>query len=289
MYALKLTKRNIRRSPFQATAASMAMFSALFALLTFFLLATASQMILRYYEGKPQVIAFFKDETTDQDITAIQNALQNDPRVSKMKYVTKEEALQIYRNATKDQPILNELVTASILPASLEVSTHFPEDLDFVAELLEKEPVVESIVFPKDVIASITSGAKLIRSVGGGVVTYLILFAVLQTLMIISFKIRLKRDEIEIMRLMGAPSSFIRTPFILEGMFYGLVGAITSWVTVYILLWYFEPFIQFFLGEIQLLPVNPLFMLTLLAAEMALAIVIGALGSFLAVRRYLRI
>lgn len=289
MYYLKFTKRNIQRSPFQALAASMAMFSALFALLVFFLLATASQLILQYYEGKPQVIAFFKDGTTDKDINAIQNALKNDPRIANMKYVTKEEALQIYRSANENEPLLNELVTANILPSSLEVSTKSPEDLDYVAQILEKEPVVDSIVFPKDVITTITSGAKLIRGVGSAVVGYLIIFAILQILMIISFKIRLRRDEIEIMKLLGASSAFIRNPFLIEGIFYGLVGALSSWILVYILIWYFEPFIQFFLGEIQILPINPLFMLALLGSEVLLAVVIGALGSAFAVRRYLRI
>lgn len=289
MHYIKFAKRNIRRSPFQALAASMAMFSALFALLVFFLLATASQLILQYYEGKPQVIAFFKDGTTDKDIDAIQNALKNDPRIANMKYVTKEEALQIYRSANENEPLLNELVTANILPSSLEVSTKSPEDLDYVAQILEKEPVVDSIVFPKDVITTITSGAKLIRGVGSAVVGYLIIFAILQILMIISFKIRLRRDEIEIMKLLGASSAFIRNPFLIEGIFYGLVGAFISWILVYILIWYFEPFIQFFLGEIQILPINPLFMLALLGSEVLLAVAIGALGSALAVRRYLRI
>ncbi len=267
----------------------MAMFSAFFALLIFLLLATASQVILHFYEGKPQVIAFFKDGTTAQDIEAIQNALRTEGKVTNMKYVTKEEALEIYRKSTKDEPILNELVTADILPASLEVSTALPEDLNFVAQVLKKEPVVDSISYPEDVINTITSGAKLIRAVGGSVVAYLILFAILQVLTIISFKIRLKREEIETLRLLGAQPSFIRMPFLLEGIFYGFVGALFSWIAVYLLLWYFAPFIQFFLGEIQILPVNPIFMLALLVCEIIVAVIIGGLGSAIAVRRYLRI
>lgn len=80
----KFAKRNIRRSPFQAIAASMVMFLTFFALLTFVLLAAGSQVVLRYYESKPQIIAFFKDGTTDADITAIQGALGNETRVTKL-------------------------------------------------------------------------------------------------------------------------------------------------------------------------------------------------------------
>lgn len=290
MISIRFAKRNIRRSPFQALAASMAMFSAFFALLIFLLLAAGSQTTLKFYESKPQVIAFFKDGTTQNDVTAIQNALDQTNKIKSTKYVSKEEALQIYHKLSKDKPDLVEAVTANILPASLEVSTQSPEDLSMIAEMLKKEPVVDDVVLPQDVVKNITSGARLIRLVGGTVVIYLILFATLQVLMIISFKIRLKRQEIEIMRLLGASPGFIRTPFILEGIFYGLVGALIAWVAVYILLWFFEPFARnFFQGEMQLLPVSPLFMAGLLGSEAIVAIIVGGLGAYGAVRRYLRI
>lgn len=289
MTSIRFAKRNIRRSPFQAIAASMVMFLTFFALITFLLLAFGSQSILKYYESKPQVIAFFKDGTTPEDVTAIQNALLREGRVTKTEFVSKEEALKIYRERNKNDPTLLELVTANILPASLEISTANPEDLQPIAEILKKEPVVQEVVLPEDVISSLTSATKIIRIVGGSAVAFLILFSTLVVLMVIGFKIRLKREEIEIMRLLGASSSFIRAPFILEGIFYGLIGATFAWVLVYGLLWYFTPFLQEYLGEVRLLPVSPLFMLALLGSQLIVAIIVGTLGSFGAVRRYLKV
>lgn len=282
-------KRNIRRTPFQAIAATMVMFLTFLALLTFVILATGSQLSLQYFESKPQVIAFFKEGTTDGDIQTIQTALQQESRVSKTKFVSKEEALQIYRQKNKNDPALLELVTANILPASLEISTKAPEDLSPVAEILKKEPVVSEVIVPEDVVQTLTSITRIIRFVGVGVVGFLLIFATLVIVMIIGFKIRLRRNEIEIMRLLGASSSFVRNPFILEGMFYGMAGALMAWLTSYGLLWYFTPFLQGYLGEVKLLPVNPLFMFALLGASLLLASIIGALGSFSAVRRYLKI
>jgi|SRR3989344_1010562 len=290
MISIRFAKRNIRRSPFQALAASMAMFSAFFALLTFFLIAAGSQVILRYYESKPQVIAFFKDGTTQSDVTAIQNALNETGKISSTKYISKDEALVMYHQLTKDKPELAEAVTANILPASLEVSTKTPENLSGVADILRTEPVVDDVILPQDLVQNITSGTKIIRIVGISVVAYLILFATLQVLMIISFKIRLKRDEIEIMRLLGATPGFIRMPFMLEGMFYGITGAISSWAAVYGLIWFLEPFIKtFFLGDVQLLPVNPLYMLSVLGVEILVATIIGSIGAYGAVKRYLHV
>lgn len=289
MSYVDFAKRNIRRSPFQAIAASMVMFLTFFALVTFLILAAGSQKILQFYESKPQAIAFFKDGTTDADISAIQNALAKDARVVKVKYVSKEDALKIYRERNKADPTLLDLVTANILPSSVEVSTNSPSDLAPLADLLKQEPVVSEVVVPEDVVAALTSFTGTIRVVGSSVVTFLILFSILIILMIIGFKIRLKRDEIEIMRLIGASPMFIRMPFILEGIFYGLVGAIFSWILVYALLWYFTPFIKNYIGEANLVPVNPLFMLGLLGVEVVMAAVIGGLGSISAVRRYLHI
>lgn len=287
--ALSFTKRNIRRTPFQAVAASMVMFLTFFALLVFLIVGAGSEEILKYFESKPQAIAFFKEGTTQQDISAIENALKQESRVSTTKYVSKEEALKKYQEANKDQPLLTELVSANILPASLEISTKSPEDLPVIADILAKEPVVEQVFLPKDVIKNLTSVSTIIRIVGGSVVGFLLVFSTLVIVMIIGFKIRLRRTEIEIMRLLGASPSFIRNPFILEGIFYGVAGAILAWVLSYSLLWYFTPFLQGYLGEIKLLPVNPLFMLVLLGGSLLLAIVVGGLGSIAAVRRYLKI
>jgi len=289
MSYVDFAKRNIRRSPFQAIAASMVMFLTFFALVTFLILAAGSQKILQFYESKPQAIAFFKDGTTDADISAIQNALAKDARVVKVKYVSKDDALKIYRERNKNDPTLLDLVTANILPSSVEVSANFPSDLAPIADLLRQEPVVSEVVVPEDVVAALTSFTTTIRLVGGSVVTFLTLFSILIILMIIGFKIRLRRDEIEIMRLIGASPNFIRMPFVLEGIFYGLVGSVFSWVFVYALLWYLTPFIKNYIGEVNLVPVNPLFMVGLLALAAVMAIIIGGLGSMGAVRRYLHI
>ena len=91
------------------------------------------------------------------------------------------------------------------------------------------------------------------------------------------------------MRLLGASPSFIRNPFIIEGMFYGIAGATSAWITSYLLLWYFTPFLQGFLQDVKLLPISPMFMLILLGGTLLSAAVVGYLGAFGAVRRYLKI
>jgi cell division transport system permease protein len=287
----KNVKKNVRRSPYQALAAFMVMFLTFLTLSVFILLALGSQQILSFYESKPQAIAFFKDGTSDSDIKAIQNALNQTGKITNFKYVSKEEALQIYRDRNKSNPMLLELVTANILPASLEISTQAPEDLKTVAAIVKKEPVVEEVIFPEDVIASLTQATGLIRVVGGSVTGFLIIFSTLLIVMIIGFKIRVKRDEIEIMKLLGASPWFIRLPYLLEGITYAVVGAILGWGVSLTVLWYFEPLLINNLGDIaqKILPVPWLTSLELLSVNILLALMVGGAGSLMALRRYLRL
>lgn len=289
MKALKIARTNIRRTPYQAITASMVMFLTFLTLILFTLIALGSEQILKYYESKPQAIAFFKDNTTEADINAIQNALNQTGKVTSLKYVSKTDALELYKERNKNNPILLELVTANILPSSLEISTVSPDDLGPIAEILKQEPVIEEVVYPEDVIQSLTKATGIIRAVGTGAVAFLIFFAFLVILMVIGFKIRLKRKEVEIMKLLGASVWFIRLPFLLEGMAYGLLGAVTAWVVSYLVLWYFTPFLQASLGEVKILPVSPLVMIEIFAATLIIALLIGGLGSYGALRRYLKL
>ncbi len=292
MVYFDFTKRNIRRTPYQAVAASMVMFLTFLTLIISSLLILGSQKILKYYESKPQAIAFFKDNTPNSDVDAIKNSLNQTGKITSLRYVSKEEALKIYQDRNKNTPVLLELVTANILPASLEISTVAPGDLSAIGDILRKEPVVEDVVIPEDAIAGLTRATTVIRWVGGFTAGFLLVFSFFLLLMVIGFKIRLRRSEIEIEKLLGASTWFIRLPFILEGLVYGAAGAFVAWAVSYIVVWYFTPYLQNYLvgipPEVVNLPISPLFMLLVLVIAVGLSMLIGALGSYGAVRRYLR-
>lgn len=288
MTYFKFVKRNLRRAPYQAFAACMVTFLTFLSLSIFIILSAASQKALIYYESRPQTIAFFKDGTTPQDINAIKDALNQTGKVTNLKYVSKEEALTVYKETNKDRPILAELVTASTLPASLEISAVSPQDLGLIAQILKREPVVDEVIVPEDVIQILSNTTRIIRLVGIGVVSFLIGFATLVILMIIGFKIRLRRTEIETMRLLGASNWFIRTPFIIEGIIYGVVGTTLAWIVSVALIWYFAPWVNNYLKELALLPVPLIYVASHLLLLLLVAIAIGGLGSFSAVRRYLK-
>lgn len=285
---LKTAWVHIRRAPYQALAAILVMVLANFAATTFILATFVSQTALRWFETRPQVTAFFKDEVTASQVDLLRAKLVETGKVREMKYVSKEEALAIYREQNKDDPLLLEMVTANILPASLEVSTSNITYLGEAAEILRQEPGVEEVIFQEDIVKALHSWTTNIRLIGLGLALAFSFAALITILVIISMKVALRREEVEIMGLIGASKGFIRTPFLLEGIFYGAVGVFIAWLVSFLLLLYATPFLVKFLAGISILPVPFLFMLGLLTGELLLGAVIGTLGSFLAVRRYLK-
>lgn len=288
MKFIRTAWRNIRRSPYQAVAAIFVMMLTFLAFSVFALIIFASSGIVNYFESKPQVTAFFRDGAKQKDIDTLANTFRESDLVSGVKFVSKEDALKIYKEQNKNDPLLLDLVTAEILPASLEISTHKIEDLSLISDTLKKSTIVQEVVFQKDVVSTLTSWTSALRKIGFSVVVILALVSTFIMVTIIGIKISQKRADIETMRLIGAGSWYIRWPFIIEGVFYGFFGAFIGWLVSVGILLYVTPYLSSFLRGIPIFPISPVFLLELLGLEVLVAIILGAFSSYLAVLRYLK-
>ena len=288
MRATKTTLKHIRRSPYQSLAAVFIMMLTFLSITIFSFLVFGSSTVIKYFESKPQVTAFFKDEATQADITQLQQQLEQTGEVASVKYISKKQALQIYKEQNKDDPLLLDLVTEDILPASLEISTKKIEELDQVSTTLKSSPYVSEVVYQKDIVSTLAVWTNAIRIIGITLITILALVSVFIMMTVIGFKVSQKREEIEIMKLLSATNWYIRMPFVLEGVFYGVVGTFVGWIAASGALMYATPYLETFLKGIPLLPVSPLFLVGLLFAELVIAVLLGIFASSLAVRRYLK-
>lgn len=288
MRLIKTAWHHIRRSPYQAFAVIFIMTQTFFVITFFSFVIYASSHIIAHFESIPQVTAFFKNEAKQEDINKLQAEFKKDSRVSSVEFVSKEEGLQIYKEQNKDDPLLLEFVTADFLPSALKISTIEIEDLTNINAKLKKSTIVERIVFQKDVVETLTSWTDSIRRIGIAIIVILALDTILIMMIVLSIRISQKRDEIEIMRLLGATNWYVRLPFIYEGIFYGVVGAVTGWIFASGILLYATPFLQAFLRGIPVFPVSPLLLLYLLLSEILFAIILASFASFLAVLRYLK-
>lgn len=287
MSFLKTTTQNIRRSPYQTIAAVVIMTLTFLVVSFFIFLLAGSSRIIGYFESKPQVTAFFKNEAQQSDINDLENRLKASGKVSNVKFVSKQDALAIYKEQNKNDPLLLDLVTADILPSSLEISTYKIEDLSGVSDTLKSSPVVSEVIFQKDVVSTLTSWTSALRKIGAAAILLLSLVSIFMIVTIIGIKISHRKEDIHIMRLIGATSWYVRWPFIMEGMFYGAVGAFSAWVVSTVALLVASPFLADFLKGIPIFPIPPIFLIIVLVAELFMAAFLGGVGAYLAVLRYL--
>lgn len=282
--------QRIRRSPYQTLAAISIMTMTLFLGSAFFLVAAGSQAILRFFETRPQVNAFFKQEIvpTEPQVELITSKLESTGLVEDVRYVSKEQALEIYRDLNQTDPLLLEAVTANMLPASIEVSAKNPQDLKTISEMLKLEEGIDDVRFAEDIVSSLATWTTSVRVVGVALVGTHVLITFIIIMLIIGLKVANRRDEISVLQLVGATRGYVRAPFIIEGILYGMIGGFLAWGISYLILLYSMPFLVTFLAGIPILPPPVLFMLEVLAGELVLGSVIGGFGGLVAVRRFLK-
>lgn len=194
-----------------------------------------SQTTLKYLEDQAQITIFFKDEFGEDKILPFKDSLVKDGRIASVTYVSKEEALRIFKEINKSEPVLLDSISASVLPASLEVKAKNISNLDQLAEEFKKSDGVEEVRFYKDVV-------QRFRSVSSAV--YIIGFLLVVAFFIISYSvivsslrttINSRGTEVEIMKLVGASDSYVKSPFIYQGVFISLVSAASASIVIILL------------------------------------------------------
>jgi len=289
MKQAKQAVKLIRRSPYQAIAAVLAMTLTFFISSIFIILLVGGQIVLRYIEQRPTISVFFKNDVTETKINEISQKIKSTGFARDVKYVSKDEALAIYKERFKDQPHVVELVSADFLPASLDIFVNKPQDVEEISKQIQNQDEISDVVYPKDVTQTLTKWTKILRIGGITLVSTLMAVSFLIIIMVIGMRIAIRREEISIMNLVGATRWYIAKPFIIEGILYGVVGATLATFLVYVLLLFYSPNIQQFLGTIQIFPISPLFFLYVWLGEMLTAASIGIIGASLALFRYLKI
>ena len=249
-----------------------------------------SQAVLKYFESRPQLNIFFKSDyvPTQSQIDLMQAKLVGTGLVETVKFVSKEEALNIYKELNKRDPLLLEAVTSGMLPASIEVSAKNPNDLKLLSEVVKDETGIDEIRYEEDVVAELTRWTNSVRIIGGVFVGIQVLIAFVVIFIIIGIRVAGRKDEINVMQLIGAKSSYIASPFIWEGFWYGVTGAVLAWGIVYLVILYSMGFLISFLGNIPILPPPVLFMFEVLGGSVLIGGFIGGLSGLMAVGRFLK-
>lgn len=275
------------------SVAHLLVMSITFLLLGLFIdIVVLSQTAMKYLEEQAQITIFFKDEVTEEKILELKGVIEADERISEVNYVSKEDALRIFKEINKDEPVLLESVSASILPASLELKTKNIGKLEEISNEFETLDGVEEVRFYKDVVTRFKSWSNAIYIVGFLLVV--IFFVISYSVIVTALRttIQGRGTELEIMKLVGAKDRYVKNPFIYQGVFFGVVSSTIASIVVLILgvvISHQEVFSKgLSFGFIHGLYINPiLFSVILSFVLIASGALLGYFGSTKAIKKYL--
>lgn len=245
--------------------------------------------IIRNVGQDVAITAFFPEDMSQEQIDEIVSSVESYPEVNESSYVSNEEALERFRETFADQPDIVNSINSDVLPASIEIQLNNSSDSSAVADKLQAEGFKDDeIRYPQQTVDRLNQVTGYVIWALRGATALFFTASVLLIFNTIRLSIFARRKEIEVMKLVGASDSFVRTPFVLEGLVQGLIGAAIAALAV---VWLNSIFVGWAQEYLPFVPVasgavNTLIVLLVLLAVGAL---VGIAGSFFSVRRFLKI
>jgi len=293
-YVLTAAWHGFSRNPFMSAASTFTVALMLVLLAFFFVTDRGLQSAVGLLEQKVELIVYLRDDAKVSEVLQLRARIAKDPAVSRVDYVSKDDALKRFKELSASRADIApvEEIGVNPLPASLEVKLARAQESRRVAEELRAEAGGPLIARPDDIIDNPQVVEQLLTitrvlSIGGlavlGMMLFVTLFVIVNTIRI---AVHARRDEIEIMQLVGATDRLISAPFVLEGMLVGVAGAAIALVVMVAAA---GPVTSSLIKFLDILPVSlgANFMVQLAAGVAALALFMGAGGASISIRSHL--
>jgi cell division transport system permease protein len=280
--------RSLRANLATTLAATVTVLIVMFFLGVFVALGSYLYAKVDQVRGETKVSVYLKDDVLNRQVGQLELRLRQNPDVKTVVYLSKAAALEkMKKQLGKDNNVFKQL-PVNPLPASLEVHLHDPGQAKAVAATVRGRPGVDSVNYGGKTADRVLRVGATIEAVVGGLILILAIAAVLLIANTIRLSIHSRRREIEVMKLVGATNWFVRLPFIIEGMLCGLVGAAVAIVLLYAS--YVGLLREWIQGsDLSSNQVQAISFWLLGALLLVAGTSLGAVGSGLTLRRYLRV
>ncbi len=288
-YFVREVFHSLRRNNWMSVASVGTVAVSLFIFGMFLMLVMNMNKMVESLESQVQIKVYLKDDFTRDEARELEVELKKMQGVEKVTFVTKEEAIEKFKERLGDQKsLLDALDETNPLPDSFEVMLIQPELVKTAAENIEKMDGVDTAKYGQDVMEHLFDITRLVRIFG-----FALMFVLaLATLFIIANTIRLtvfaRRKEIAIMKYVGATDWFIRWPFVLEGMIMGLFGSIIASVILRFSYSGITAKIYSTLAFFPLIPEYPFLNYVTFVVILG-GMIMGAIGSAVSIKRFLKV
>lgn len=289
--------KNFVRNGWLTFATSFILMLSLYTLSLLFLLVAISNSIIKNVQEKSNVSVYFNQDVEEENIFNIQAKLREDPLINSVEYISKEDALEIFKkNNANEEVILKSIEELGENPllASLVINAKDPNQYQTVYDNINNSDFSSEInrinyVKNKEIINKLNSLINKVKKIGLVISSVLALSSVLITFNSIRITIYSRRKEMQVMRLVGASNSFIRLPYIFEGILYGLFASIISTILLFLTVKFASPYFSEAMFSKSLLALfwNKLWLILLM--QILVGSILGVTSSMIAIRKYLKI
>ena len=287
LFSMSRAWQGFWRNAVMSIAATATMVLMLLLLAGFWIIQTGLLAGLQFTEQKVNVVAYLQANATDTQVQSLESQLQGMPEVASVTYISRDQALEQFRQSTQAQgrEDLTRYLDSNPLYASLEVRLSDPSHVRVVSDALRADPSIRNVINIEDLVNNVLTVTGILRTAGTVVLVIVGVIALFIIINTIRLAVLARAEEIEVMRLVGASDAFIRWPFVFEGAMVGFLGSVA---TLAILAGVAEPLSEFMAGFFRVLPLQ-FGSLTrdLVALVMGTGVGLGIVGSWLSVRTYL--
>jgi cell division transport system permease protein len=287
-YYFRETASGLRRNGLVAFAAVSTVFISLFLFGSALLISEQTNLVIDLQTERVEVAVYLKDNISQADQQRLTQLVAHMPQVSDYRYESKHEAYIHFRKLFANQPGLTNNVRESALPASFRIKLRNPEtDYEPVFARLNNQPGVEHVFDERSILKRLTDISNILRLGAFIASAVMLLSAVALIANTVRMAVFARRKEIGIMKLVGATSWFIRIPFLIEGLFEGLLG---SALAIGVLAVLRQVTFNRLHDKITFLPIissGALF--SIVPILLAVGMAVSVLASFIAMRRFLDI
>lgn len=290
---------NFWRNGWLSVAASTVMALTLFIISVFIILSFVLNIAVQAVNEEMDMSVYFKKEAKEVQILDLKYKLLSQEEVKDVKHITPEEALEIFkshRTRKEDQRLIESISEGeNPLPASLEIKVYDPNQLDKITEFLqtaEHKEIIDNTSYQnkEETIKKILGMTGYVKKIGIGLSIILVIISLVIIFNTIRITIFTRASEIEMMKLVGATDWYIRGPFVLEGVFYGVIATLASLLILYPILYLISPSVSRYFGASggDMFKYFNEHFLTIIGLEILIGVFLGIISSIVAIQRYLK-
>lgn len=285
---LKRTITNIKRSGWRAYAVVFMMTVTFLILGVLLTVIFVSQSIANYFVQKPEVIGFFRDDVTEEQILDVKSEVEQFPYVAEVRYISKEEAMSSFLEENRDDQDIVEGVTANVFPAHLNVRSTSLDNIPDIANYFRTNELISDVLASESFISTLKKVVIGIQLIAGSLLLVFTISTVFIIFLTIGMTIYSQKNELIIMKLVGATKWYIRAPYVLQSVMYSLVALLISLIILLpVLITQYSTLMPFLLGDLQYPVLDMMSLIIGVAIELVFALLLAVFASFLATRRYI--